>query len=251
MSRSGANYSMTSPILILIRPQMGENIGAVARAMMNFGLRELRIVAPRDGWPNEKAFEMAVHGRAILEQAKIFDTTDEALADLHRVYATTARDRRQAKPIFTLREAMPQMRAETTSGQKVGILLGPERTGLENDEITRSHAILTVPVDPDHASLNLAQCAVLLGYEWWGSQADAPLPFALRGQEPAQHAPLQHFLKRFENMLEQVDYFRNDDKKPLMWQTLQGIFMNSPLSEQEVQSLHGVLTSIEHSLKNR
>ena len=239
---------MTTPSIILIRPQMGENIGAVARAMMNFGLRDLRIVNPRDGWPNAAAEAMAAHGVEIIQNATIYDSTEAALADLHTVYATTARDRRQNKPVLDVRQAAAEMRAKITPEHKVGILFGPERSGLENEEITLSDAILTVPVDPACASLNLAQCAVLVGYEWWVTQDDLPAP-PTAPIESATHGEMQQFFTHLEQMLDAVDYFHPIEKKEKMWQTLRNMFLKANHSPQEIQTLHGVLKSVEHKLK--
>ena len=157
---------MIPPAFILVRPQMGENIGAAARAMLNFGLERMRIVAPRDGWPNPAAVAMASGAGRVLDYAGLFPSVQTAIADCDFVFATTARGRELTKPIYTPEAAMDHARALTAAGKKVGVLFGPERAGLENDDVVQANAIVTVPVNPDFASLNLAQCVLLMGYEW-------------------------------------------------------------------------------------
>ena len=157
---------MLTPAIILVRPQMGENIGAAARGMRNFGLSEMRLVAPRDGWPNPKAVATASGAGRVLDAARVHGTTAEAIADCHTVYATTARPRDLIKPVLTPEAAMAEARGLIAAGQKVGFLFGPERAGLQNDDLAGAQAIVSVPVDPEFASLNLAQCVLLLAYEW-------------------------------------------------------------------------------------
>ncbi|MEM6946215.1 MAG: RNA methyltransferase, partial [Pseudomonadota bacterium] len=154
------------PVAVLVEPQLGENIGAAARALWNFGLDRMRIVAPRDGWPNPKAVAMASGAGRLLDDAQIFETTAEAVADCTLVYATTARARELTKRVLTPEDAMREAAAATEAGERVALLFGRERTGLENDDVMRASAIVTVPVNPDFPSLNLAQCVLLLGYEW-------------------------------------------------------------------------------------
>lgn len=235
------------PTIILINPQMGENIGAVARAMMNFGLRELRIVNPRDGWPNAAAEAMAAHGVEIIHAAKIYPTTREAVADLHYVYASTARDRRLNKPLLDPREAMVEAAERRGAEQKVGILFGPERTGLENEDIALAQAIVTVPTDPDHASLNLAQCAVLLGYEWWMAQGIAREPQTSDKWQgtPAEQHEINLFFDHLEAALDESYFFKRDEKKPRMWRNLRATFLKAGLSSQEVNSLRGMVAALQ------
>ena len=154
------------PAFVLIRPQMGENIGAAARAMWNFGLDRMRITSPRDGWPNQKAVAMASGAGRLLDEAVMCETTAEAVADCTYVYATTARPRELTKPVFTPAHAMKDAAQRIANGEKVAILFGPERAGMENDDIAKANAIISVPVNPEFASLNLAQCVLLVGYEW-------------------------------------------------------------------------------------
>lgn len=154
------------PSFVLVRPQMGENIGAAARAMLNFGLDRMKLVAPRDGWPNQKAVAMASGAGRILDDAVLVDRTVDAVADCSYVFATTARQRDMTKPVMTPERAMEVTREKITAGEKVAVLFGPERAGLENDDIALANAIISVPVNPEFASLNLAQCVLLTGYEW-------------------------------------------------------------------------------------
>ena len=155
------------PVIILTRPQMGENIGAAARAMLNFGLTDLRLVAPRDGWPNPRAVAMASGAAGqVLDRARVFPTLAEAMADIDYAYATTARGRELTKPVLTPATAMADGRARTGQGARIAVIFGPERAGLENDDVARANAIITVPVNPDFPSLNLAQAVLLTGYEW-------------------------------------------------------------------------------------
>lgn len=266
---------MTTPAIILVNPQMGENIGAVARAMMNFGLRELRLVKPRDGWPNAAAEAMAAHGVEIIHNAKLYETTREAIADLHYVYASTARDRRLNKPQLTPREAVADAASRIGQGQKTGILFGPERTGLVNEDIALAQAILTVPTDPDHASLNIAQCSVVVAYEWFcvsmnaehkvrpadrtspgrGEAAslceaqDAPQ----RGETilPAKQEGINQFFDHLEAALDKTYYFKLEEKKPRMWRNLRATFLRAALSSQEVHTLRGMITALEKGDKRK
>ena len=154
------------PGIILVRPQMGENIGAAARAMLNFGLDHMRIVAPRDGWPNPAAKAMASGAGRVLDSALICDDVAEGLEDFHFTFATTARPRDLNKPVYSPEEAMRVAAEKIGTGQRVGVLFGPERAGLENEDLAQANAIITVPVNPEYPSLNLAQCVLLVGYEW-------------------------------------------------------------------------------------
>lgn len=238
---------MTTPVLILVNPQMGENIGAVARAMMNFGLRELRIVNPRDGWPNPAAEAMAAHGLPIIEAAKIYPTTRDAIADLHRVYAATARDRYMQKPQITPREMAGEMAEKISGGQKIGLMFGPERTGLENEDVVLSHAIVTILTDPKHASLNIAQSAVVLAYEWFCASGQAVKP-AEEITPPATADQLHGFFDSLEEALDKTSYFKTEGRKTIAWQNLRGAFMQAGLSTEQVHKLRGMIAVLaKHS----
>jgi len=175
-----------APVVVLVRPQMGENIGAAARAMKNFGLADMRLVAPRDGWPNDKAVAMSSRADDILTAATLFDDTEAAVADLHALYATTARRRDMVKPELTPRQAAAEMRARIAAGERVGVLFGAEKAGLDNDDVTLARAIIQVPTNPAFGSINLAQAVLLLGYEWSRRRTMRPRPRRMAALPPAR-----------------------------------------------------------------
>lgn len=244
------------PAIILIRPQLGENIGAAARAMMNFGLRDLRLVAPRDGWPNDDAIRMAAHATSILDDAKLFDSTREALADIRIAYGTTARGRDMPKPVYETQEILRRCAAHAQNNIASAILFGPERTGLENEDLALCDAILTIPTDPGNGSLNIAQSVVIVAYEWFrqaGGKERIPhattSPYASPVNPESQSPPatkeeLAGFFDHLERALDETDFFKTEQKKPRMWQNLRAVFSRAELTEQEVRTLHGVLTSL-------
>ncbi|MCE8459164.1 RNA methyltransferase, partial [Rhodovulum sulfidophilum] len=187
------------PVFVLVRPQMGENIGAAARAMWNFGLDRMRLVAPRDGWPNPRAVALASGAGRLLDNAGIHATTAEAVADCDYVFATTARPRGLTKPVVTPEQAMTETRALLAEGRRVAVLFGPERAGLENDDIARANAIVNVPVNPDFASLNLGQCVLLSAYEWRRQTADIlPERLELAGADPASQIEVEKLAEHYE-----------------------------------------------------
>jgi tRNA/rRNA methyltransferase len=181
---------MTQPAFVLVRPQMGENIGAAARGMWNFGLDRMHVVAPRDGWPNSRAVAMASGAGRLLDAARLFETTPEAVADATWVLATTARERDLTKPVYTPEEAMRDAKARIAAGGRVAVLFGPERAGLENDDIARANAIVSVPVNPDFPSLNLAQCVLLVAYEWRRATVPAEA-LQMEWAAPCPHPPVR------------------------------------------------------------
>ncbi|MDP2086545.1 MAG: RNA methyltransferase, partial [Gemmobacter sp.] len=224
--------------MILVRPQMGENIGAAARGMLNFGLEQMRIVAPRDGWPNPKAVAMASGAGRLLDHAGLFDDVAASVADCHYVFATTARPRELTKPVVTPEEAMAQTRALIAAGKKVAVLFGPERTGLENDEVAQANAIVTVPVNPDFPSLNLAQCVLLTGYEWRRQTAGTiPVPEI----DLATSVERQHLGDHYEATLDAVGFFFPETKEASMKRNLRSMWARLPLTRADVQMLHGLL----------
>lgn len=249
------------PVIILIRPQLGENIGAVARAMANFGLSELRLVAPRDGWPNQRAIEVSSGAGHIIEAAKLFPDFTSATADMQMLYATTARPRDMEKRVVT-----PQTAAlETTSSpHRSAFIFGPERTGLENEEIAASDAIITIPTSTNHSSLNLAQSVVVMGYEYFQSSLRAQRsnpeseswiassPAAPRNDNKrATKAEWQGLFSQLEAYLDETNYYRVDHKKPIMWQNLQTMLLRGTWSTQELRSFRGMLRAIwERTRKN-
>jgi tRNA/rRNA methyltransferase len=234
------------PVFILIRPQMGENIGAAARAMLNFALASLRLVAPRDGWPNPKAVAMAsgAAGR-VLDHAGVFADTAAAIADCDFVFATTARGRELTKPVYTPEAAMAEARARIAAGQRVGVLFGPERTGLENDDISRANAIVTVPVNPEFYSLNLAQAVLLMSYEFGRQGSTAPaIDPGLAGADPASAIEVEKLGDHYEERLEAAGFFFPDTKAPMMKRNLRNMWSRFCLTRADVQTLHGMLRQI-------
>ena len=230
--------------MVLVRPQMAENIGAAARAMRNFGLTRMRLVAPRDGWPNPKATAMASGAGGVLERAGLFADTAAAIADCERVYATTARGRGLVKPVMTPEAAMAEARGLAAEGKRVAVLFGPERAGLENDDLIPAQAIVTVPVDPEFYSLNLAQCVLLMAYEWRRAGLPAPTAPALPGAEMAQAIEVATLGDHFEQRLDAAGFFFPPDKAPGMKRNLRAMLARWGLTRAEVQTLHGILRQL-------
>ncbi len=245
----GAGYevSMTvqipsAPSFVLVRPQMGENIGAAARAMLNFGLDHMRIVAPRDGWPNQAAVAMASGAGRVLDHARISPDLPDALGDCNFVFATTARDRDLTKPVYTPEAAMKLAAEKIAAGDRVAVLFGPERAGLENDDISRANAIVSVPVNPEFASLNLAQCVLLMGYEWMRQQGDhTPIVQGMAGTEWADNSEIEHLAKHYEERMEEAGFFFPEHKATSMKTNLRNMWSRLPLTRADVQMLHGTL----------
>ena len=230
------------PIFVLVRPQLGENIGKAARAMLNFGLTEMRIVAPRDGWPNPDAGPSAAGADIVLENAKVFDTTADAVADCAHVYATTVRKRGVTKPVVGPDEAGAAIHAE--SG-KSAILFGPERSGLETEDVALARSILTVPINPEFGSLNLAQAVILCAYEW-SKQVDLVQPTAEdEALPPAPQADLDGLIAHFERMLEPKGYFLPEPRADATRRTLRTVLTKPGWDHLQVRTLRGVLSSLE------
>jgi tRNA/rRNA methyltransferase len=247
-----ADWSPGGPVSILVEPQMGENIGAAARAMWNFGLRELRIVNPRDGWPNPAAVAMASGAGGLLDEALVFATTAEAVADLHVVFATTARPRGMAKKVMTPERAMAHVRELTGAGKRVGILYGRERTGLENDDVVRANTVVTVPVNPAFASLNLAQCVLLMSYEWRRlTDRTAPEVQVSGRSSPAVSGDVEMMLGHLEAELDRANFFWPEARKPAMVANLRNLFRRAPLTEQDVRTLRGVIKALAEGPRRR
>jgi tRNA/rRNA methyltransferase len=237
------------PVVVLVEPQLGENIGATARAMANFGLSRLRLVRPRQGWPNEKARVMATGAGRLLDDAALFDTLDAAIADCSLVLAATARAHDQAKPVVGPAEAAALMVPRVQSGETVAILFGRERNGLENDEVALADCIVTLPVNPAFASLNLAQAVVIVAYEWF-KLAGGGLPFAMPEKSPrAPKEQLLAFFRSLERELEKVEFFRPPDKRETMQINLRNIFTRMQPTQQDIQTLHGVIMAIAEGRK--
>jgi tRNA/rRNA methyltransferase len=238
------------PVIVLVRPQLAVNIGMCARAMANFGLDDLRLVSPREGWPRTDARRKTAYAAAagavqLLESARVFGSVEEAIADLHFVYATTARERGQLKRVLVPGEAMIETAAAFAAGQKRGILFGPERTGLDNREISLADAIVTFPVNPAYASLNLAQAVLLCGYEWFkAAHGDAPPLVAPERSRPAKREMVVAFFDFLETKLDERGFFRPAGKKPIMQRNLRNIFHRIGLTEQDVRTLWGAIVRL-------
>jgi tRNA/rRNA methyltransferase len=240
------------PAFILVRPQMGENIGAAARAMLNFGLERMRIVDPRDGWPNPKANAMASGAGRVLDMAGIFPDVPRAIADCDFVFATTARPRELVKPVVTPERAMQMLREMGAAGKKVGILFGPERAGLENDDVALANAIITVPVNPEFPSLNLGQCALLVAYEWGRQQSDvAPEVMMLARTEFANREEVEKLGDHFEERLDAAGFFFPPTKSAGMRLNLRNMWARLNLTRAEVQTFHGMLRQIAYKLRQQ
>lgn len=260
---SGTDHSSQSdwygpqPVFVLVAPQMGENIGFAARAMWNFGLEHMRLVAPRDGWPNGRATTTASGASRVLDGLGVYATTPEATGDLDYVFATTARGRDLTKPVFTPEVAMAQAHAMIARGQRVGVLYGPERAGLENADVARANAIISVPVNPGFASLNLAQCVLLTAYEWRRQaarqMADQDLAGADSMSEPtsrpedmvmparASQREVEALYVHFVERLDKAGFFFPQDKADAMQLNLRNMLSRMPMTQADVQIFHGML----------
>jgi tRNA/rRNA methyltransferase len=232
------------PAIILVEPQLGENIGTAARAMMNCGLTDLRLVRPRDGWPSDKAVAAASGADAVLAQARLYRDIPAAIADLVHVYAATARDRGMVRREVTPRQAAREMRTRLAAGAACGVLFGPERTGLLNDDVALADTVLTVPLNPGFSSLNLAQAVLIVGYEWFTSGA-ATQPETLRrgGSRPATKEELLNFFEHLEEELVRNGFLRNRESRPSMVRNLRSLFQRAQCTEQELRTLHGIVTA--------
>ncbi len=269
----------TAPVIILVNPQLGENIGAAARAMKNFGLHQLRLVAPRDGWPNARAVDMAAHAADVVEAATIYATTAEAVADLQAVYATTARERDMAKVAYSPRELFEGSGADdschavfmTASGQpepdltkarprhedgvtsarglhsfiavengKTGILFGAERSGLSNEDVVLADAIISIPVSAEYASLNLAQAVGLVAYEWFLSLESSVQRSAFRS-DVASKGELQGLFDQLEGELDARGFWKVEGKKPVMWRNIRNLLQRAQMNAQEVRTMRGIV----------
>lgn len=236
------------PAVVLVEPQLGENIGMVARAMANFGLGELRLVAPRDGWPNEKARAAASRADHVIDGVAVFDTLREAIADMNYVLATTARERDGFKPVLGPVEAGRSLRGQFAEGRKCAVLFGRERFGLYNEEVALADAIVTFPVNPAFASLNIAQAVLLMSYEWMKSGLADETDTAFRGPEtpPAPREALLGLLDHLDDALSARGYFRPATKKPKMLDNLRAVLTRPGFSEAEIKVLRGVVASLDY-----
>src|SRR3982075_1104382 len=255
MSGSGTDktksgLTLAGPVVILVEPQLGENIGMAARAMGNFGLTRLRIVNPRDGWPNVHARRAASGADHVLDHVELFDTAGQAVADCTLLFATTARAHDQAKPVVAPAAAAGELAAEIASGGQVGILFGRERYGLQNEEVALANRIITFPVNPGFASLNLAQAVLLIGYEWFKLSTAGALPFAMpeRSERASQHQ-MQAFFDNLVRELDKVEFLRPAEKRETMLVNLRNIFTRMDPTKQDMHTLHGVVMAIAEGRK--
>jgi tRNA/rRNA methyltransferase len=241
---------LAGPTIILVEPQLGENIGAVARVMANFGLARLRLVKPRDGWPNIHAHRSASGADDVLDAAELYETLKAAIADCTLVLATTARAHDQAKPVLGPQEAVAWLAPHVAAGENVAVLFGRERHGLENDEVALADRIVTFPVNPAFASLNLAQAAALIAYEWFKLASGGVLPFAMpRKSEPAGKQQIEAFFANLERELDAIEYFRPLDKRATMVVNLRNIFARMAPTRQDIQTLHGIVAALTQGRK--
>jgi len=238
------------PVVVLVEPQLAENIGAAARAMANFGLGRLRLVAPRPAWPNAKARMMAAGADRVLDAAALYPSLEAAIADCSFVLAATARAHDQAKPVVDAAEAAALTAPRIAAGETVAVVFGRERNGLENAEVALADRILTLPVNPAFASLNLAQAVVIVAYEWFKLKSGGTLPFTMpQKSAPAGKAQLLAFFAALERELERVEFFRPPDKRETMQINLRNIFSRMQPSQQDIQTLHGVIMAIAEGRK--
>ncbi|MEY4160264.1 MAG: hypothetical protein RLZZ136_885 [Pseudomonadota bacterium] len=229
-----------SPVIVLVRPQLGENIGKAARAMLNFGLVEMRLVAPRDGWPNPSAGPAAAGADEVLAKAAVFATLADAVADCSHVYATTVRKRGVTKPVVSPEQAAQAIHRDTG---RSAIVFGPERSGLETEEVALARAILTVPINPEFASLNLAQAVILCAYEW-SKQEGLSQPTIEDLLPPAPQDELEAMIAHFEALLQPAGYFLPEGRAPATKQTLRTVLTKPGWNHLEVRTLRGVLSAL-------
>jgi len=234
-----------APVVILVRPQLADNIGAAARAMGNGGLFHLRLVAPRDGWPQEQAWRNASGAQRILEECSVHETVADAVADLHHVFATCPRPRHIVKPVLTPRGAAAELREVAGRGLRAGLLFGPERAGLDNDDMAAADTLIRYPMNPAFTSLNLAQAVMVMAYEWW-QVADETPPRVLMTNETrvATKAELENFLAHLVDQLDACGFLRNAPKRPGMVRNLRHFFQRGEVTEQELRTLHGCVTEL-------
>ncbi|CAN5357226.1 hypothetical protein BH09PSE4_BH09PSE4_17570 [soil metagenome] len=247
-SRSTSPETAPPPILVLVRPQLGENIGKAARAMLNFGLTELRLVTPRDGWPNPHAGPAASGADVVLEKAQVFDSVAAAVADCQQVYATTVRKRGVTKPVLTPEAAATAIHA--AAGQRSAILFGPERSGLESDDVALARAIITVPINPEFSSLNLAQAVILIAYEW-SKGVKLASPPETEIDPPAPQEELEGMLGQLDAMLEATGFFHPPERTPLTKRTLRTVLTKPGWSSHELRTLRGVWSALDGKKRPR
>ncbi len=241
-----------SPVVILVRPQLAENVGSAARAMANGGLFHLRLVAPRDGWPQERAWRTASGADAILDQATVHPTVSDATADLHRVFATCPRDRHIIKPVMTARAAAEALHEAAGRDLRCGILFGPERAGLDNDDMAQADTLVRYPLNPEFSSLNLAQAVMVMAYEWWTARDATPGRVLMTNEtEVATKGALDGFLDHLIAELDACAFLRNQPKRPGMVRNIRHLFERGEVTEQEIRTLHGIVAELSRGRMRR
>lgn len=241
-----------TPVVVLVRPQLADNIGACARAMANGGLFHLRLVAPRDGWPQPKAWRNSSGAHRILDEVTVHDSVADAVADLQHVFATCPRPRHIVKPVLTARGAAAELHAICGRDLRAGVLFGPERAGLDNDDMARADALVRYPLNPAFMSLNLAQAVMVLAYEWW-TAAERTLPRELMTNETriATKGELENFLTHLVDELDACGFLRNLPKRPGMVRNIRHFFQRGEVTEQELRTLHGIVTELSVGRRQR
>jgi len=239
--------SGAKPVIILVRPQLGQNIGKAARAMLNFGLTELRLVSPRDGWPNPDAGPAASGADVVLEQAQLFETTEAAIADCNLVFASTVRRRDLVMPVVGPEE-MAERIAASSGGS--AILFGPERSGLETEDVAQADAIVTVPINPEFGSLNLAQAVILLAYEW-SKRSDLASPTTKELEDPAPHGEVEALIGQLEEELDAKGYFHPPSRTEATKNTIRTILTKTGWSSREVKAMRGIVRALVNPARNR
>ncbi len=233
------------PVIVLVEPQLGENIGTAARAMLNCGLTDLRLVRPRDGWPNDAAVAAAAGADQVLDGARVCLTVADAIGDLHHVYAATARRRDVLKTVITPEQAADAMRRASAAGEGIGVLFGPERAGLNNNDLSLADTILSVPLNPAYGSLNLAQAVLLVAYEWFRAGNDGSGQRPGGGPtEPASKRDLIGFFEHLERELDESGFLRPPEKRPAMVHNIRALFQRAGLMDQEVRTLRGIVSAL-------
>lgn len=232
--------------VILIRPQLGENIGMVARAMLNCGLTDLRLVRPRDGWPSDKARASASGADIVIDNVQVFETTEQAIADLNFVVATTARPRDMTKGVYTPEGVAQELRVRATGEGKSGVLFGRESSGLDNDDIALADAAVTVPLNPEFTSLNLAQAVLLIGYEWfkWADKTPTHELMMPEDTRPAEREEVLMMMEHLESELDARGFLRPPEKRPIMVRNIRNVFWRAGFTEKEVRTFRGIISAL-------
>jgi tRNA/rRNA methyltransferase len=236
---------LNAPVVVLVRPQLAENIGMAARAMLNCGLGELRLVAPQEAADHPRAIAAATHADGVLRAARIFESLPAAIADLHTVYATCPRHRDMVKEVLTARAATHDMRKRATAGERLGIMFGPERAGLESDDVSLADVQVAIPLNPRFSSLNLAQAVLVMGYEWWQAADSTPARrLELNKAVPASKKELLGFFERLEGALDGCGFLRNEAMRPTMIRNIRAMFQRAGLMSHEINTLQGIVTGL-------